>query len=133
MPNITVTITREQRDAIHELVVEHLGCLGDLRFAIDHGDIDTAKRLAGEFNQDIRLLDDLGWGVDERLEVPLTVPSGDLAATFRRLRRDAKGALSEPAAEREAREADEASLRRYRVVLDTASELLIALSERGPA
>lgn len=130
MPHPTVTLSGEKRDAVYEFVVEHLGGLGDVRIAIDRGEFDTARRLAREFAEDFRLLDDLGWGPDERTEVPLTIPSGELAAIFERLRADARGALFEPADEREAREADEVSRRRYHLTLDTGTELLLELRTR---
>jgi hypothetical protein len=135
MPQITARINGEQRDAIYELVVEHLSFLADLRFAINGGDFDTARRLAQEFREDFRLLDDLGWGEDGRLEVALTIPPEELVAALRRLRADAKGGLSESPCERESREADEASKRSYQLVFDTASELLIELDrlEKEPA
>ncbi len=127
MPRPTPTIAGEQRDAIYDLVVDHLGCLGDLRIAIDQEDFATARRLAREFTQDLRLIDDLGWGSDARLEVALTMPPGELVDTFQRLHRDAKGALAESSEERESREAEEAWKRRDQLVLETSAELLIEL------
>jgi hypothetical protein len=131
MPDAITTISRAQRDAVHELLVEHLGGLGDVRIAVDRGDLDTARRLAREFAEDFRLLDDLGWGPDERAEIVLTIPPAELAAIFERLRADARGALAEPAAERDAREADEESKSRYALVLDTGTEILLEIRKRG--
>lgn len=131
MPQPTATITGEQRDAVYELLIEHLGGLGDVRIAIDRREFGTARRLAREFAEDFRLLNDLGWGPDEQLEVPLTIPSDELAAIFERLRVDARGALSESAADREARAADEESRRLYSLVLDTGTELLLEIRSRG--
>jgi hypothetical protein len=130
MHHPTATLTGEKRDAVYGFLVEHLGGLGDVRIAIDRGDFGTARRLAREFAQDFRLLDDLGWGSDERSEVPLTIPPGELAAIFERLRADARGALFESADERESREDDEASRRRYHLTLDTGTELLLELRTR---
>jgi hypothetical protein len=124
------TLTGEKRDAVYGFLVEHLGALGDVRIAIDRGEFDTARRLAREFAEDFRLLDDLGWAPDERSEVPLTIPSGELAAIFERLRADARGALTERADERESREDDEVSRRRYHLTLDTGTELLLELRTR---
>ena len=126
----TATLTGEKRDAVYELLIEHMGGLGDVRIAIDRGDFGTARRLAREFAEDFRLLNDLGWGPDERSEVPLTIPSGELVAIFERLRADARGALTERTDERESREDDEASRRRYHLTLDTGTELLLELRTR---
>ncbi len=65
MTDVVAVMTGKKRDAVHELLIEHLGGLGDIRIAIDRGDVETARRLAREFTEDFRLLDDIGWGPDE--------------------------------------------------------------------
>jgi hypothetical protein len=58
----TARINREQRDGIYELVRNHLAGIGDVAIALeDNEDIATAERLAIEFGEDFRLLDDIGW------------------------------------------------------------------------
>jgi hypothetical protein len=130
MSDVVAVITGKKRNAVHELLIEHLGGLGDVRIAIDRGDLDTARRLAREFTEDFRLLDDIGWGPDERVAVPLTIPPGELTAIFNRLRGDAQAALAESEDEREAREADEASRQRYAFVLDAGAEVLLEIRRR---
>jgi hypothetical protein len=63
-----LTITRAQRDAIYELVVNHLSAIGDVWGCLDRREFATAKRLGREFAEDLRLLDDLGWSetLDQR-------------------------------------------------------------------
>lgn len=131
MPRTTATISGKQREAIYEFLVEQLSRLTDIPIAIKREEFATAGRLAREFSQDFRLLEDLGWGTDGRLEVALTMPSEDLAEMVRRLRADASGALSGSPEEREAREAEEADRQRDQLVLDTASELLVELLVDG--
>lgn len=131
MPQGTATITGEQREAIYEFLVEQLSRLTDLPLAIKSEDFDTAKRLAREFSQYFRLLDDLGWGADGRLEVALTMSPEELVEALRRLYADADGALGGSPEEREAREAEEADRRRDQLVLDTASDLLAELLAGG--
>lgn len=130
MSDVIAVITGKKRDAVHELVVEHLGGLGDVRIAIDCGDVETARRLAREFAEDFRLLDDIGWGRDERTVVPLTIPPGELTAIFNRLRGDAQSALAGSEDEHEAREADDAVRERYELVLDAGAEVLIEIRGR---
>lgn len=60
----------------------------------------------------------------------MTIPSGELAAIFERLRAEARGALTERTDERESRKDDEASRRRYHLTLDTGTELLLELRTR---
>jgi hypothetical protein len=134
MTDVVAVITGKKRDAVHELLIEllieHLGGLGDVRLAIDRGDIETARRLAREFAEDFRLLDDIGWGRDERIAVPLTIPPGELTAIFNRLRGEAQSALSESEDEREARNADDAASERYELVLDAGAEVLLEIRGR---
>lgn len=96
MPQSTATITGEQREAIYEFLVEQLSRLTDLPLAIKGEDFDTAKRLAREFSQYFRLLDDLGWGGDGQREVALTMSPEELVEALRRLYADADGALGGP-------------------------------------
>ncbi len=133
MTEVVAVITGKKRDAVHELLIEHLGGLGDVRIAIDRGDVETARRLAREFAEDFRLLDDIGWGPDERIAVPLTIPPGELTAIMNRLRGDAQGALGESADEHEAREVDEANRQRYELVLDAGAEVLLEIRRREEA
>ena len=101
-----------------------------MRIAIDRGDAETARRLAREFAEDFRLLDDIGWGPDERSAVPLTIPPGELTAIMNRLRGDAQAALAESSDEREAREAEEANRQRYELILDAGAEVLLEIRRR---
>lgn len=62
--------------------------------------------------------------------VPLTIPPGELTAIVNRLRGEAQSALVESTDERDARVADEASRRRYELVLDAGAEVLLAIRRR---
>ncbi len=93
MPD-TTTISGEQRDALYQLVRDHLGGLNDVWIAMEENkDFATAERLGLEFGRDFLLLEDLGWHEDDgRAAVELTMPSGELAQTLRRMHDDAEGA-----------------------------------------
>lgn len=85
-------ITRAQRDAIHEMVVNHLAGIGDVWISMQGGDLAGAKRLGRDFAEDLRLLEDLGWAeTTDRETIALTVPPGELARTFARLHKDPPG------------------------------------------
>lgn len=89
-----LTISREQRDAIYQLVLDHLTGIGDVWIELEKHDFATAKRLAREFVEDLHLLNDLGW--DETIDaerVTLTVPPRELVHTIARLRTRVTGAL----------------------------------------
>ncbi|MEV4423068.1 hypothetical protein AB0L40_24280 [Patulibacter sp. NPDC049589] len=90
-----VTITREQRDAIYEAVMNHLSGIGDVGLLVDNGDATSAQRLARTFVEDLRLLEDLGWAAQADAEtVTLTMASGELTRAFTRLHHDAADALA---------------------------------------
>jgi hypothetical protein len=130
MTEVVAVITGTKRAAVHELLVEHLGGLGDIRIAMDDGDFETARRLARRFAEDFRLLDDIGWGSDERIAVSLTIPPGELTAIVNRLRGEAQSALAESTDERDAREAEDTNRRRYELVLDAGAEVLLEIRRR---
>jgi hypothetical protein len=91
---VSLTLRREQRDAIWDLVVTHLTGIGDVWIELNNRDVATAKQLAKEFVEDLRLLNDLGWEEKtDRERVTLTVPPGELVHTLARLHREAASAL----------------------------------------
>ena len=50
-------IAREQRDAIYELVMDHLTGIGDVWTCVERREYATARRLGREFYEDLRLLE----------------------------------------------------------------------------
>lgn len=130
MPDSTVTISGAQREVFYELVLDHLSGIGDLQIALEREDFATAERLGIEFGEDLRLMEDLGWGKEFRDDVDLTMPPEDLAEVLKRLRADAAGGLSESEHERESRETDEQARRRYQLALDTCEGLLVLLDRQ---
>jgi len=57
---VPLTITREQRDAIYEVAMNHLSGIDDVWMAVEHRDFATANRLGRWFAEDLRLPEDLG-------------------------------------------------------------------------
>ena len=53
-----VTITRTQRDAIYEMLINHLSGIGDVWLGVQRRDFADAKRLGRKFAKDLRLLED---------------------------------------------------------------------------
>ena len=91
---MAVTINREQRDAIYEEVLTDLSGVGDIWIAIDGEDYDKAQEYRRRFEQDMRLLDDLGWDRDEdRQEFTLSMSAANLADAIRHLNRNASAEL----------------------------------------
>jgi hypothetical protein len=91
---VPLIIAREQRDAIYELVMDHLTGIGDVWTCVERREYATASRLGREFYEDLRLLEDLGWAetIDDET-VALTLAPVELSRALARLHRDASGSL----------------------------------------
>jgi hypothetical protein len=63
---VAITITREQRDAIHQELLTELTGSGDIWAELQSGDYDAAKRTRRRFEDEMRLLDDIGWEPDQK-------------------------------------------------------------------
>lgn len=131
MPDTTTTISGERRDALYQLVRDHLGGLNDVWIAMEQNkDFAAAERLGREFAQDFRLLEDLGWAEDDaRGAVELTMPTAELTQVLKRFHEAAEAGLASSRLERVSREEDEKTDRRLLLAMDTCEELLVALDE----
>lgn len=128
MPRSTATIAAEQRDAIYQLIRDHLSGVGDLGLALEIGDLAAAERLGREFEHDLRLLVDLGWAErDERRAVALTMSPLKLAEVMRRLRSEAAAGMAGSSEAREAARQDERIAARYRRALEACDELIAGI------
>jgi hypothetical protein len=124
---MSLTITREQRDAIYGAVMTHLTGIGDVRLMLERREFASAKRLGRALSEDLRLLEDLGWSESiDRETVMLTVPAQQLARTVGRLQRDAAdslgGYVSRP-------KDDEAIAQRSIAALEAFGEVLSRLAD----
>jgi hypothetical protein len=132
MPGTTITISGPQRNGLYELVRNHIGSVGDLWDALERNrDFATAARLGLEFGEDFQLLEDIGWGEEERREsFELTMPVHDLTELLKRLHGEAEQVLvGKEGTERQAREDERATEERYLRGLDACEELLVNLDE----
>ncbi len=131
MPEPTITIDRVQRSGLYEAVCNHLSGLGDIWLALEvEEDTDRAIRICTEFVEDFWLLGDIGWGREvEPEEFRLTLKPEVLARVLIRLRAEAEDVLAGSPEDRDAREQEAATERRFRVAASTCSALL---DELGP-
>jgi hypothetical protein len=109
-----IVINADQREGLYELIRNHLGSIEDFWVALERTeDFEAAERLGREFAEDFRLLEDIGWGPDDRREaVALTMPRENLTRLLQRLHGEAVQVLVEHGAEaRASREDAEARLR----------------------
>ena len=85
-------INVEERNALYDQILSHLVSVDDLRIAIEKEDFDQAGRLGIEFGDELRLMEDLGWGRHPAgTTFRLTMGSEQLRRVLTRLRSDAEG------------------------------------------
>jgi hypothetical protein len=127
----TATIDQERRDALYELVLDHLSGIGDFWIAIEERDFAKAERLGIEFGEDFRLLEDIGWESEHgRVTVDLTIPSHDLIELLRRLHSEAECVLKGSACARLLEEEEESAKQRYQRAKSACEELIEQLDPR---
>ena len=81
---MSITINREDRNAIWGEIRLDLTALNDVEESLDQGDVECARSMRGRFERHSRLLDDLGWAkADSREEFPLTMPVQQLEQAVR--------------------------------------------------
>jgi len=110
---VAITINSSERDAIYQEVLTDLTGVGDIDIALRNEDYDAARRYRRRFEDDMRLLDDLGWEPEQdRDEFELTMPPDGLARVLERLNESAGATLHDHIVEpNEQREIAERALR----------------------
>lgn len=121
----TLKIGQKERDTLHWLMCRRLFILGQDPPGLARKEGVGTDELAGEFGEDLRLMEDLGWEVEgEHGPIVLTMPADSLARTLKRLRRDARRAPCEERHELEAKDSDPERWERFRQAVDACEELL---------
>ncbi len=78
------TLTRDQRDALRADVILELKGIDDFGRMFEKGRPEAAERMRRKFEENARLLDDLGWEeLDERESFELTMPPDRLTPLLR--------------------------------------------------
>jgi hypothetical protein len=132
MPETTITIDRDQRDGLYEVISNHLALVQDFWVAMERTkDGATAERLGLEFAEDFRLLQDIGWGEkDERETFDLTMPEHDLMELLQRLQGEAVSVLVESGTEAQMSREDAETDQRFQVGYEVCNKLLVELDPR---
>jgi hypothetical protein len=127
----TATIDRERRDALYQLVLDHLSGVGDFWIAVEEKDFAKAERLGIEFGEDFHLLEDIGWEPEHGpANVDLTIPPHDLIELLRRLHGEAGCVLEGSACARLLEKEEESAKQRYQRAKSTCEELIEQLDPR---
>jgi hypothetical protein len=125
MSAATLTIGPKERGTLHWLMTRRLFILGQNPPELARSEGVSLDQLAQEFGEDLQLMADLGWEVeDDRKTVDLTMPADNLAKAIRRLRRDARRAPCEARRKHDPGDADEDCWQRFRAAVDVCEELL---------
>ncbi len=132
MPGTTITIDRDQREGLYELVRNHLGSVEDFWVALERTrDFAKAERLGLEFAEDFLLLQDIGWDErDGRDGFDLTMPPHDLMELLQRLHSEAVRALIESGSEAQSSRDDAETDRRVQLGYEACNRLLADLDPR---
>ena len=91
-----LVVTRQQRDVLFDAVKTNLTLIGDVSTLLEQDRGFEALEVRRQVEDDMRLLDDLGWGhLDPREAYALTMPADQLARTIRRFEALAAGSLED--------------------------------------
>jgi hypothetical protein len=123
---VTLVLGRTGRDALYHAVLSDLSGVGDIGMYLTDDQPTDAKRLRTRYEQDMRLLDDLGWENDPSSErFDLTMPTATLQPTLERLYWSSAATLAF------ACEVDPVDAARAREAQRACSELLASLIEHA--
>ena len=133
MPDTTITINRDQRGGLYEVIRNHLALIEDFWVAIERTkDFDAAERLGLEFAEDFRLLQDIGWSEhDHRESYQLTMAPDALRQVLERLHGEAVGVLVESGAEARSSREDAKTDHRFQLGYEACARVLDAFNRVG--
>jgi hypothetical protein len=134
VPESTITIRRDQREGLYELIRNHLGSIEDFWVAFQRtNDFAVAEQLGLEFAEDFRLLEDIGWAEpDERVAFELTMPPHDLMEVLRRLQGEAVEVLVPSGEESQSAREDAETNLRFQLGYEACEKVLADLDPAHP-
>jgi hypothetical protein len=94
-----MVLDRTQRDALHQFVVTDLAGVGDVAIVLQNGEVTEALQLRHRFEEDVRLLDLLGWQVAGDRDSYELMPSEEAIRVLGRLYVSATGRIAQTVAE----------------------------------
>jgi hypothetical protein len=93
---MSMTINRNERDAIYDGLMTDLTALDDVYTHLHHDEPADARRLWRRFAVKLRLLDDLGWERDpDAAQFELTLPAREMRPIIERIYWSSVSALSD--------------------------------------
>jgi hypothetical protein len=101
-------LDRAQRDALRQFLVADLAGVGDVAIVLEDGNIAEALRMRSQFEEDMRLLDLLGWQATEDRDAYELALSEETTRTLGRLHGRAIGSIVRTVAEFDGKDLNEA-------------------------
>jgi hypothetical protein len=93
-----IFLVGSQRDEVYQYLLVDVGAIADMTTLIRGGELHLARRLRVRFEEDMRLLDQIGWAPKGRKEVyAITLASDEIRSIFRRLLAHVLQLIDEPA------------------------------------
>jgi hypothetical protein len=94
-----ILLVDSQREEVYQYLLVDVSGVADITTLIRGGELVLARRLRSRFEEDMRLLDQIGWEPKGDKEVyAITLASDEIRAIFRRLLAHAIQLLDEPGA-----------------------------------
>lgn len=122
-----LTITAQQRDLLYDRLLLRLSGIDDVWIAVENGRLEEAERLGREFSDELRILDDLGWGEHQGDgPVELRTPPEVVRRVVKRI---AARAEAEHADEQKERVAIEEAEEERRLVREACEHVLVHFTE----
>jgi hypothetical protein len=127
---MTITITKQERDALYERIVVRLNGIDDVHRVVEQEDWDAAQELGQEFSDLLRFVcGDLGWGEGPRSDLTLSTPADVLGRAAAAVRDLAKEDAAQFESERRAAE----ELEMEAIYLRQTCERLLGEIGSGPS
>jgi hypothetical protein len=93
-----IFLVGSQRDEVYQYLLVDVGAIADMTTLIRGGELHLARRLRVRFEEDMRLLDQIGWEPKGRKDVyAITLASDEIRSIFRRLLAYVLQIIDEPA------------------------------------
>jgi hypothetical protein len=94
-----ILLADSQRDEVYQYLLVDVGGVADITTLIRGGELQLARRLRSRFEEDMRLLDQIGWEPkSEKAVYAVTLASDEIRSIFRRLLAHALQLIDEPGA-----------------------------------
>ncbi|HEY7831553.1 MAG TPA: hypothetical protein VIC06_13415 [Solirubrobacteraceae bacterium] len=93
-----ILLADSQRDEVYQYLLVDVGAVADMTTLIRGSELVLARRLRSRFEEDMRLLDQIGWEPKGKKEVyAITLASDEIRSIFRRLLAYVLQLIDEPA------------------------------------